>query len=142
MYYRDDPRYRDGNFTMFPNEAFQMDLCMGEICLYLYLLYREDRKTYTCYPSANTIAAELQLSRSTVRKYIEMLERKGLISSERTTIYTKKHGARNGNLKYTIHPIKPIADAYFEKQIRKQQAKLAAEEALKRYDARHNRNKT
>jgi len=71
-----------------------------------------------------------------------MLERKGLISSERTTIYTKKHGARNGNLKYTIHPIKPIADAYFEKQIRKQQAKLAAEEALKRYDARHNRNKT
>ena len=58
-----------------------------------------------------------------------MLERKGLISSERTTIYTKKHGARNGNLKYTIHPIKPIADAYFEKQIRKQQAKLAAEEA-------------
>ena len=113
---------------------------MGEICLYLYFLYREDRKTYTCYPSANTIAEELQISRPTVRRYIEMLEKKGLISSERTTIYTKKHGSRNGNLKFTIHPIKPIADAYFEKRIRRQQAKLAAEEALKRYDERHNKN--
>ena len=43
----------------------------------------------------------------------------------------------NGNLKYTILPIKKVADAYYEKQIRIQQAKLNAKEALKRYEARH-----
>ena len=139
MYYRDDPRYKDGNFTLFPNEAFCMDLCMGELCVYLYLLYREDRKTYTCYPSANTIADDLKISRPTVRKYVEMLERKGLISTEQTSVYTKKHGKMNGNLKYTILPIKNVADAYYEKQIRIQQAKLNAQEALKRYEARHNK---
>lgn len=141
MYYKDDPRYKDGNFTMFPNEAFRMDLCMGEICLYLYLLYREDRKTYTCHPSANTIAEALQTSRSTVRKYVEMLERKGLISTERTTVYTKKRGTANGNLKYTIHPIKPIADAHYERQLQRQRAKLEAEEALRKYEERHKKNK-
>ena len=53
MYYKDDPRYKNGHFTMFPNEALCMDLSVGEIALYLYLLFREDRKTYTCYPSGN-----------------------------------------------------------------------------------------
>ena len=137
MYYKDDPRYKNGHFTMFPNEALCMDLSVGEIALYLYLLFREDRKTYTCYPSGNQIANDLHMSRSTVRKYIEMLERKGLISTEQTDIYTKKYGKMNGSLKFTILPIKNVADAYFERQIRAQQAKIAAEEALRRYDERH-----
>jgi len=140
VYYKDDPRYKNGNFTMFPNEALCMDLSVGEIALYLYLLFREDKKTYTCYPSGNQIAKDLNLSRSTVRKYIELLERKGLISTEQTSIYTKKYGKQNGNLKFTILPIKNVADAYFERQIRAQQAKIATEEALRKYDERHKKN--
>ena len=125
---------------MFPNEALCMDLSVGEIALYLYLLFREDRKTYTCYPSGYQIAKDLNLSRSTVRKYIELLERKGLISTEQTSIYTKKYGKQNGNLKFTILPIKNVADAYFERQIRAQQAKIATEEALRKYDEKHKKN--
>lgn len=134
MYYKDEPKYKDGNFTMFPNEAFSMDLSMGEICVYLYLLYREDRKTYTCYPSLTTIADALQTTKPTVRKYVSMLENKGLISTEATTIRTKKYGNIKGNLKYTIHPIKKVADAFFDRQIRIQEAKLKAQQALKKYE--------
>lgn len=136
MYYKDDKRYKDGNFTLFPNEALCMDLCMGEICVYLYLLYCEDRKTYTCYPSMPTIAKAIGTTKPTVKKYVDMLERKGLIATENTTINTKKHGKINGNLKYTILPIKAVADGYFAQQIRREEAKRRAEEALREYEKR------
>lgn len=125
MYYTSHSTFENGNYTMFPNEAFALDLSMGEICVYLYLLYREDRSSYTCYPSANTIARDLKVSRPTVRKYVEMLERKGLINTEYTSIQTKKYGKVNGNLKYTILPIKPVFDAAFQKRILMQENQCA-----------------
>lgn len=130
MNYKDHNTFRNGNFTMFPNEAFALDLSMGEICVYLYLLYREDRSSYTCYPSANTIAHDLKVSRPTVRKYVEMLERKGLINTEYTSIQTKKYGKVNGNLKYTILPIKPVFDAAFQKRILMQENQMRIDKFL------------
>ena len=134
LYYKDDKRYKDGNFTLFPNEALCMDLCMGEIAVYLYLLFCEDRKTYTCHPSMPTIAKALGATKPTIKKYIDMLESKGLIYTENTTIYTKKHGRVNGNLKFTILPIKTVADKYFEKQLKRQESILQAQEALRKYE--------
>ena len=43
------------NYFPLPNEIFSLNLCPGEIAVYSYLLYCEDRKTYQCYPSYRTI---------------------------------------------------------------------------------------
>lgn len=39
------------NYFPLPNEIFCLGLCSGEIAVYAYLLYCEDRKTFQCYPS-------------------------------------------------------------------------------------------
>jgi len=139
MYYKNHERYKDGNFTLFPNEALSMDLSMGEICVYLYLLYCEDRKTYSCCPSLEMICNALQTSKPTVRKYIESLEKRGMIYTEPTELHTKKYGRRNGRTKYFILPMKNVIDSYLDKKIREQEAKLRAQEALSKYDKKHSK---
>ena len=37
------------NYIPLPNAIFSLNLCPGEIAVYSYLLYCEDRKTYQCY---------------------------------------------------------------------------------------------
>ena len=34
-----------------PNEIFSLGLSTGEIAVYTYLMYCEDRKTFQCHPS-------------------------------------------------------------------------------------------
>ncbi len=36
------------NFFPLPNEIFSLELSSGELAVYSYLLYCEDRKTYRC----------------------------------------------------------------------------------------------
>lgn len=76
-------------FTL-PNELFSLDLSSHAIAVYAYLLYCEDRKTHQCWPSYKKIAEEVGLSPKTVRKYVIELVEKGLISTENTTVITKK----------------------------------------------------
>ena len=57
------------------------------------------------------------MSKNTVRKYVESLERKGFIRTEPTKVITRDGRVHNGSLLYTIQPIRPIEDAYFEQQI-------------------------
>ena len=40
-----------------PNEIFDLGLSGGEILVYSSLIRCEDRETYTCYPSYDTIGA-------------------------------------------------------------------------------------
>lgn len=75
-------------FTL-PNEIFCLGLSSGEIAVYSYLLRCENRKTYQCYPSYRTIGQALKMSQNTVRKYVQSLEDKHLISTERTEVITK-----------------------------------------------------
>ena len=44
-----------GNFFPVPNEILQLGLCSGEILVYTYLMYCEDRTTFQCHPSYRTI---------------------------------------------------------------------------------------
>ena len=46
------------NYFPLPNEIFSLDLASGEIAVYSYLLYREDRKTFQCWPSYKTSAGQ------------------------------------------------------------------------------------
>lgn len=110
------------NYFPLPNEIFCLGLCSGEIAVYAYLLYCEDRKTFQCYPSYRTIDKAVGLSRNTVKKYVVGLEQKHLIVTEPTTIYTKDGVKRNGNLLYTILPIKQAVMRYYTQQL--ERAKL------------------
>ena len=56
------------------------------------------------------------MSRNTVRKYVQELERRGLILTERTTIVTRDGRIQNGSLLYTILPIQLVIEQFYQKQ--------------------------
>ena len=105
-------------FTL-PNEIFCIGLSSGEIAVYSYLLRCENRKTYQCYPSYRTIGQALKMSQNTVRKYVQSLEDKHLISTERTEVITKDGRKHNGTLLYTIRPIREAIDYFHSEQLRR-----------------------
>lgn len=104
-------------FTL-PNEIFCIGLFSGEIAVYSFLLRCENRKTYQCYPSYRTIGKALKMSQNTVRKYVQSLEDKHLISTERTEVITKDGRRRNGTLLYTIRLIAEAIDYFHSEQLR------------------------
>ena len=104
-------------FTL-PNELFSLKLNSAEISIYTYLLYIEDRKTHQCWPSYKIIGKAVDLSPKTVKKYVGELVDKGLISTENTTVITKKGVKRNGSLRYTIRPIQEAVELYHQRQLR------------------------
>lgn len=124
-----------------PNEIFCLNLSYGEIAVYAYLLYREDRKTFQCHPSFRTIGDALKMSRNTVSKYVKRLEEKQLIRTEPTEVRTANGVKRNGNLLYTILPIEQAKNLYLEQQLQRaacQQAREKAIRKLERYDRQTN----
>ena len=56
-----------------PNEIFSLGLSTGEIAVYAYLMYCEDRKTFQCHPSYKTIGNAVGMSKNTVKKYVDSL---------------------------------------------------------------------
>ena len=102
-----------------PNDIFYLDLSYGEIAVYSYLMSCEDRETYTCYPSYNTIGKALKMSKKTVMKYVKSLENKCLIRTEHTTVTLKSGEKQNGNLLYTIQPIREAKDYFYRRQMMK-----------------------
>ncbi|MBR7132425.1 MAG: helix-turn-helix domain-containing protein [Clostridia bacterium] len=102
-----------------PNEIFYLGLNSGEIAVYTYLMSCEDRKTYQCYPSYNTIGNALKMSKKTVMKYVKSLEDKCLITTEHTTVTLKSGQKQNGNLRYTIRPLNEARDHFYRQQMMK-----------------------
>ena len=93
-------------FFIVPNAVFHLGLSSGEIVVYSYLMCCEDRKTFQCYPSYKTIGSAVGMSVNTVRKYVQSLEKKRLITTEWTMVNTRDGRAQNGNMKYTtISPL-------------------------------------
>ena len=123
-----------GEYFPMPKAVFRLGLDYGEIALLAFLMYCEDRKTFTCHPSYATIGSAIGMSNNTVRKYVESLEKKGFIYTEPTMVRTRDGRAHNGSLQYTLQPIKPIEEAYFEKKMREAQAQVNFKNALKKYE--------
>ncbi len=113
------------NYFPLPNEIFSLNLCPGEIAVYSYLLYCEDRKTYQCYPSYKTIGQAVGMSTNTVQKYIFELADKGFIEIKPTSVITKSGQKRNGNHRYTIRPIQEVVELYHQRQLREMEQNLA-----------------
>ena len=140
MYFGLQKRKPCKNFYMVPNEIMRLRLSVGEIAVYNYLMYCEDHKTYQCYPSYRKMGEALGLTRKTVMKYVRSLEEKCLITTEHTTVTLKSGKKQNGNLLYTIRPIKEAVDHFNAQQLRKAEretAKLNVIRKLEEYDRKH-----
>ena len=104
------------NYFPVPNEVYLLGLKPTELSIYGYLLRIEDRRTFDCYPSYGAIAKAVNVSKNTVRKYVSMLEDRGLIKTEPTTV-THKDGTKwNGALRYHIRPVQEALNRFYEKQ--------------------------
>ena len=123
-----------GAYFPMPNSIFRLGLTSGEILVYAYLMYCEDRKTFQCYPSYSTIGEAVGMGKSTVKKYVDGLRKKGMIKTEYTTIKTKDGRIHNGSLMYTLLPIEPIEEAYFQKMLQMQRAKMEAQMRIENYE--------
>ncbi|MBQ8249261.1 MAG: helix-turn-helix domain-containing protein [Clostridia bacterium] len=117
--------YAKGNFFPLPKRIFNLGLSSGEILVYAYLLFREDRTTFKCHPSYATIGKAVGMSKNTVKKYVDGLEEKRLIETRYTTVQTKDGRVHNGTLEYTILPLN-IAEEYYDA---KQMKRLVQEQA-------------
>ena len=101
-------------FFLLPNAVFELGLHVYELAIYAYLLRIEDRRTWQCVVSYPAIADNLGISVNTVAKYVGLLEDHGLITTERTDVFTKDGLKRNGCLRYTILPIQNAIDRFHE----------------------------
>ena len=140
LYYDSKKRDNPGDYFPLPKSIFNLDLSTGEIVVYAYLMYCEDRKTFQCHPSYSTIGSATGMSKNTVKKYVESLERKGFIYTEPTKVKTKDGRTHNGSLLYTLRPITPIEEAYFEKKIAIANAQYQARLALEKFEKKHGRS--
>ena len=89
---------RRKNYTPLPNEVFSLGLSPGELAVYAYLLYCEDRRTYQSWPSYKTIGRAIHRSKGAVKRYVDGLVVKGLITAEPTSVIMQNSLKKNGNL--------------------------------------------
>ena len=127
------PRDPIRDYFPLPNEIFSLGLSTGEIAVYAYLMYCEDRTTFQCHPSYSTIGKAVKMTSKTVAKYVKSLQRRGLIDTEPTTVTLKDGRKHNGNLLYTILPIQPVVDRMFRNQL----ALAQYEAAVQKYNREH-----
>lgn len=120
-----------------PNEIFCLGLSYGEIAVYSYLLYRENRKTFQCYPSYKSIGKALNMSRNTVSKYVQLLVDKELIATEPTSVHTSEGKKLNGNLLYTILPIEQAKKYFYDRQLENIDRVIAEDKHRKRLEKLH-----
>ena len=123
-----------------PNEIFCLGLSSGEIAVYAYLLRCENRKTFQCHPSYKTIGNTVGMSNNTVKKYVDRLIEKRLITAEPTSVITQNGEKRNGNLCYRIRPISEALEQYYEQQLIWLHEETRRQSALKKlaeFDRKH-----
>ena len=126
-----------------PNEIFSFGLSTGEIAVYAYLMYCEDRKTFQCHPSYKTIGKAVGMSKNAVRKHVDGLSKKRLITTEPTSVYTQKGEKRNGNLLYTVRPIEDAVEYHYGQQMSRLENEMRRKAALLRiaeFDRKHGKS--
>ena len=107
----------DRKFFTLPNEIFLLNLPPSAFMVYAYLLLIEDRRTHTCHPSYNTIAAETGVTKNTAMKSIGALLDAGLIVMEHSQ-YFDQHGMKwKGNNLYTVLPTQAAVGQFHQRQL-------------------------
>ncbi len=133
---------KDKKFFTLPNEVFLLRLSPSAFVVYAYLLLIEDRRTHTCHPSYNTIAATTGLAKNTAMKSVNTLLEVDLIAVESSS-YFDKHGMKwKGNNLYTILPVRAAVDTFHQRQLRQLELDVERRHVIRRqqeYDRRHPR---
>ena len=83
------------------------------------------------------------MSKNTVKKYVDSLIEKRLITAEPTSVITQKGEMRNGNLCYTIRPIAEALEQYYEEQLirlHEETRRQAALEKLSEFNRKHGKS--
>ena len=106
-----------GHYFLLPNEIFTLGLTPGELSVYAYLMFCEDRETHQCWPSIGKICQHTGMSANTVAKYIRQLEERQLIDVEPTKVRMKSGEVRNGTLQFTIRPVQEAVNYHLERQL-------------------------
>ena len=117
------------NCTILPNEIFQIHLSANALAIYSYLRRLADPDTHQCWPSYANIADTFGCSTRTVSKYVAELCEAGLIDIEPTSVTTANGLKWNGNLRYTLLPIRRAVSLFHERQL----AKLDAAHMRRKY---------
>ena len=107
----------DRKFFTLPNEIFLLSLPPSAFMVYAYLLLIEDRRTHTCHPSYNTIAAETGMTKNTAMKSIGTLLDAGLIGMEHSQYFDNRGMKWKGNNLYTILPTQAAVDQFHQRQL-------------------------
>jgi len=94
-----------------------LELSPGELSVYAYLMFCEDRNPHQCWPGIGKICQHTGMSANTIAKCIRQPEEKRLIDTEPTKVKTKVGLVRNGNLLYTIRPIQEAVNYKLEKDL-------------------------
>lgn len=118
-------RCEAGKFFSLPNEIFLLNFLPSVFMVYAYLLLIENRRTHTCHPSYNTIAAETGLSKNTALKSVGVLLERELVTVKATSYFDKCGMKWKGNNLYTILPIRITVDEFYRWQLH--QLELVAE---------------
>lgn len=116
-------------FFALPNEVFLLQLSPSAFMVYAYLLLIEDRRSHTCHPSYNTIAAATRISKNTAIKSINVLLETQLITVEPSSYFDKRGLKWKGNNLYTVLPIGVAMDTFYRRQLRQLEVCVARQEA-------------
>ena len=127
-------------FFPLPNEIFGLELSTGELSVYSYLMFLESRRTFRCWPSYSTIGRAIGKSKNSVKKYVDGLIDKHLISVEPTRICTQGGQVRNGNLMYTILPISEAVEINHARRLAAMNAERVRQEAMQRIEDYNRKN--
>lgn len=122
------------DYIPIPKQITKLGLNSGEIAVYTCLMDLENRITYQCYPSYKTIGKAIGMSVNTVKKYVDSLVEKKLITVEPTKVRLKNGKVRNGNLLYTIRPIWEAVEFYYQNQLEKLDKNYKIQKALKKLE--------
>ena len=82
-----------------------------------YLRCLESRSTYQCWPSYTTIGNAVGRTKNTVMRYVDALAEKGLICTEPTSVLMRSGIKKNGNLRYTLRPIREAVEIFHARQL-------------------------
>ena len=110
-------QFSSKNYFTMPNEIFSLGLGAGAIAVYAYLRCLENPSTYQCRPSYTTIGNAVGRAKNTVMRYVDALAEKGLIYTEPTSVLMKSGIKKNGNLRYTLRPIREAVELFHDRQM-------------------------
>ena len=107
----------DRKFFTLPNEIFLLNLPPSVFMVYAYLLLIEARKTHTCHPSYNTIAADTGMTKNTAMRSIGALLDAGLITMEYSSYFDERGMKWKGNNLYIILPTQVAVGQVHQRQL-------------------------